>query len=389
MAFGHEATEKVYRAIVYIEKEGVSSLKPYSRTITSFVRGSELSPYFYLYRSHPDVCGSLKKAEIWDVTSCCEKLAADGFLAKHQNGDKVLYSTTSKDYLASITEPAKENSNDSFYSKITISQKKILDVFIDHFSHAWSGIVCLDFKNYYGFKAVHFLGTPNLNWFWISVPSDSDTRLHIKTRTSPRENTVAFECDFDFDKALDVLKKIDEILSRKFGEFGLSQKSVEPSKTTSQNKQDQPERSNSQDSARAIEETNHFNLRKYCRSDCDFFINDGKVDPTEALLLAGESSPFLFTKSTIYGPFFEMKKILNNAKYFDFSIRKWKMVAWSTAPHNQQAIQEVLFIGRKTKSVWLLVDVPNREVKVFTKWGFFLETSEGRISSGNLVSLLH
>jgi len=138
----------------------------------------------------------------------------------------------------------------------------------------------------------------------------------------------------------------------------------------------------------SLSESDHFNLRKYCLENSNFHLNNGKIDPTEALLLSGESSPFFFTRSTVYGPFLEMKNFLNGARVFDFSIRKWKMVAWSTLQNDSLSIQNVLFIGKKTKSLWLLVNVPNRTVLVFTKWGFYLDIDSDRIHSTDFLSLL-
>jgi hypothetical protein len=387
---GRDAAEKIYRAIVYIEGERIPSLKAYSRTITSFVRGTELSPYYSIYKAHPDVCGSLKKAGILDVAACCDGLAADGFLIKHENGDKILYSTSHKDYLVALAEKSTADENDSFYQKISLDQKTIIDSFVEHYRKFWVGISCLDLKNYFGFKATYFSGVPNHYWFWLSIPEDSLTHLKIKARISPKDNTVCFEAAFDVGEIGKIIERIDKILESKSYEFQLKHEMIFDNQNPaneSAKKIDQPLNASDQVSS-SLAETDHFNLRKYCQENCDFFFNDGKTDPTDALLLAGESSPFAFTKSTIYGPFLEMKKILKDAKYFDFSIHKWKIVAWSTLHNDCCTVQDVLFIEKKAKSIWLLINVPNKIVKIFTKWGFYLDTPNGMVSSRDFLGSL-
>jgi hypothetical protein len=384
MSPSHEDLEKVYKAVVYIEKSKILSLKAYPRTITSFLRGSELSPYFSIYQKYPDVCGSLKKCDLVQITFLCDQLANDGFFAKRRKGDKILYVTTKNDFLSKRTGAANRPSSDSFYDKISPSQKLIVDAFVEHFSKDWTGIDCLDFKSYYGFKAAHSSLVPNPNWFWLALPEGATNCLQVKVRMSPKNSVVGFNWCFNSSKTDLVLSKIDSILSCQTREFHLAYSSNRPlhrSLPTETAQTPAPKKS--------IEcKFDYFDMREMCRRGLDFYINNGTSDSTEALLSTGESSPFSFLETTVFAPKDEMKDLVKGAKSFDFAIRKWKLVAWSTLPGRPDAVQDVLLLGKKTKCTWFLIHLPNRSVTAFTKYGFYLNLTNRKVYSVDFMKLV-
>jgi hypothetical protein len=380
----HEDLEKVYQAIVYIEKERVLSLKAYPRTITSFLHGSELSPYFSIYQKHPDVCGSLKTYDVEHITSLCDSLAATGYLAKHRRGDKILYATTQANFLLDGKASTASPLNSFFRDRISPNQQAIVDTFVKHFSKDWSGIECLDFKSYFGFKAKYCTLNPNPNWFWLSAPEGALNCLQIKVRMSPDKVAVGFNWIFNLSKAPLIIAKLDEILSYRAREFHLRHHQNGPSQGVRPAQEVQK--------AEHVETTktniDYFDLKSMCHNGLDFYINDGSADPTEALLLTGENSPFAFSQATILAPESEMKALLKGVTNFDFAIRKWKLVAWSSLASRPEAVQDVLLLGKKTKCTWILVNIPKRSVIAFTKLGFFLILEDKKVASADFVGLI-
>ena len=49
----------VLLAVQYIEQEKNYNMKPYPKTIASFLMGAKSSPFYDFFKKHPDVCGSV------------------------------------------------------------------------------------------------------------------------------------------------------------------------------------------------------------------------------------------------------------------------------------------------------------------------------------------
>jgi hypothetical protein len=292
--------------------------------------------------------------------------------------------TTKADFFSKQPKTVAVSPKDSFYDKVSSSQRIIIDSFVKHFSENWTGIECLDYKSYFGFKVKESFISPNPNWFWLSLPAGASNCLQVKVRLSPKVDFICYSLIFNAFKIDIVLAKLDEILNSQRSEFGLvnakpdSVPSVLPTSTPNEPEPDHE----------AIAQFDVFDMRSLCHDNFDFFINDNSSDSTEALLLTGENSPFSFTEKTLFAPETEMRALLKGTQNFDFSIRKWKMVAWSTLPGRPSAVQDVLVLGKKTKCTWLLIHLPTRTVTAFTKCGFYLVTSQKKVYSSDFMNLV-
>ena len=67
-------------AIKYIETENEKSLRPYVKTITSFLIGARKSPFYDFYSKHQDVCGRFPNVTETIVQTALISLELEGKL---------------------------------------------------------------------------------------------------------------------------------------------------------------------------------------------------------------------------------------------------------------------------------------------------------------------
>ena len=75
-----QLSDTLLLAIKYIETENENSLRPYTKTITSFLIGAKKSPFYAFYSKHPDVCGRYSNATEIIVQTALISLELEGKL---------------------------------------------------------------------------------------------------------------------------------------------------------------------------------------------------------------------------------------------------------------------------------------------------------------------
>ena len=103
--------ELVLLAVTYIEKEKDRSMRPYAKTIASFLVGAKLSPFYPFFRKHKDVCGMA-------TSRISEEVVLDSLLRLERQGKLNKELSNSGKYVFSLTNKR------TVTSKVTVSKPK-------------------------------------------------------------------------------------------------------------------------------------------------------------------------------------------------------------------------------------------------------------------------
>ena len=106
-----------------------------------------------------------------------------------------------------------------------------------------------------------------------------------------------------------------------------------------------------------------------------------------ALLSIGEASPYYYDEKTFFASA-GAKEIAEGKRNFDFTMRKWKLVAWSIFENNPNLIKNALILSKKSKSIWIVLNVPDRKVACVSLNPFRVSTGVESYSSNEIIAKL-
>lgn len=111
--------EIVLSAVTYIERKKDKSMRPYVKTIASFIMGAKTSPFYPFFQRHKDVCGAVKRISEEVVLDSLLRLERQKKLNKElSNSGKYAFSLVNKKQKTNKT-----NSSKTTRSKITKFEK--------------------------------------------------------------------------------------------------------------------------------------------------------------------------------------------------------------------------------------------------------------------------
>lgn len=111
--------EIVLSAVTYIERKKDKSMRPYVKTIASFIMGAKMSPFYPFFQRHKDVCGTVKRISEEVVLDSLLRLERQKKLNKElSNSGKYAFSLVNKKQKTNKT-----NSSKTTRSKITKFEK--------------------------------------------------------------------------------------------------------------------------------------------------------------------------------------------------------------------------------------------------------------------------
>ena len=347
--------ERVFLAVYYIETNGKGSVFASAKNVAALLSGDNNNPNAWFYQLDKKLFGSVPKMNVLRVIGAASGLVEDGYLRKESIGGHIRYFLTGKDpyaedrYLFSwdLTEQKK---------KVLVRVRTLIDRYFGHL------VVCHEQSKYVGYKRLPEIDNEG-NWFWISNSQNDSNAFSLKVRRSPEHKTLDAEFDFSSKNIIEVLLAIKDV--------------VDPyNHITIETKKEPP----SQETLKAV----LFNSFIPEPDSKDIRIN-GTNDPVAALLALGDSTPFYYRDDTNYVPS-SCNRIVENKKNFDFSMAKWKLVAWTVLKDNPRKVQEALIILKKTKALWMVVSIPSRSVICLSKAPFSLLHRGRQYTSGEVLS---
>jgi len=176
-----QLSDTLLLAIKYIEAENENSLRPYTKTITSFLIGAKKSPFYAFYSKHPDVCGRYPNATEIIVQTALISLELEGKLRSEvsKSGKTGYYLVKEKRKVTPTKKIEDKQDELYFYESANESEKKILRQFKKLVSELLPDHVLQNNKSTYGFAPTIYEGEYPKKRCWIS--RDSKTRkLNLK-----------------------------------------------------------------------------------------------------------------------------------------------------------------------------------------------------------------
>jgi len=374
----------IFSAISFIESHEEATIFPCVKEIHAFISGTNDSHFSAAFIEKPPSFGGSLQTSTIDIINDCDEMVDDGYLSKAVKDNLIIFHTTGKPF--QIKEPGNEqvtfDLSGVFLQKLTNDQKNCLFEIIKFVHSLDSKIIGECHDDFYGFKLPKTSSSNFVfNWFWISYSLKKDGFLYLKLREAPNAKTIANELHFAVsDVALaekmisDVVCKYESITFKKDDLLTLKHKSaVCPPKKEA--KEDGEKASRTLDFNHYISET-----------ATDVFINSDDAS-LDALMAVGEASPFFYSRKTIYSPYMA-KKLIVGKKNFDFSIWKWKLVAWSYDGQSLEKIRKVLIVGKQSRTLWMVLSISDRKVVVFSKFPFSVTDKDGAHSPKELLEKL-
>lgn len=376
------AQQVIYKAVSAIESSFISSLKANTKTLVVFLTGKNDKPFHEFFASHKEIYGALPKANVLNVISLCGSLAEMGYLTKTSVDGNIYYATTSSDPFA--------DEELLYTDKLSAKNKKLVNSIRDFVKEFCPSIKENEQENYFGFKVEPTIKySISQNWFWISKSNDPKM-LTFRFRSDPTKRDWANAIDFNETNVAKVIATIricvqdyEQVLLLKLNrgaEYKDPFQSFEPSEPKRENPSSfaqtkEPEERPTIDFGKYIGER----VSKVC-------INDG-TNQMNALLSVGEASPFYYYEDTHYVSE-DAKRLTEGKKNFDFSMRKWKLVAWSIASDNPNLIRNALVLNKKTKSIWIVLSVGDRRVVCISRNPFKVSNGLKTYQPEEIVDML-
>ena len=350
------AQEKVYLAVRHIERKGKGSIFAYAKNIAAFLSGDNENPNAWFYQLDKELFGSMPKMNTVQAIIVASGLVDMGFLFKESIDGNIRYSLTGTDPYAEDRYSFSWNLSEQ--KKKTFARIKHL---IDHyFGHL---VVCHEEPKFVGYKRLPENDYEGY-WFWITNSKTNPSAFSLRIRRSPEHKSFDDAFDFNHKNITDALVAIKDVVDP-YGRIEIESKS--------------------EDINQSLEPISFNSFIAEAESK-DICIN-GINDPVSALLALGDSTPFYYRDDTQYAPS-SCSRLVEDKKNFDFSMAKWKLVAWTVLKDNNRKIQEALVILKKTKSIWMLVSIPNHRVICLSKAPFFIFDGDKQYDSEKLLSFI-
>lgn len=372
----------VYKAVMAIESFGFSRLCANPKTIVAFVTGVCAKSIRYHFATKKDVFGMLPKANELSVIVRCSELVDKGYLRKTSVNGIVYYGTTGRNPL--------RDGNLLFTDTIPQGRQKLVDSIRTFVKGYCPNIIDKEKDNYLGFR----LDSPDstvscMNWFWIAKSEDFKN-LSFHWRSRPLKQEPAQYLVFNETNVSRVIEIIQRVLLEQERVFSLSifpEKIFVPPSRLSPLPHPKPVDSIGKSTPLPTATCKINDFRTFA-GDPSFpiVVTDGD-NYLEALLSVGESSPFLYTEETYYSGE-DVRKLVEDKKNFAFSMRQWKLIAWSASPKNPNFIRNVLMINKKTKTIWMVVSTTKKKVVCISKDPFQVEDGGNVLSPEEILTRL-
>ncbi len=166
----------VFSAIQTIESMDVEGLKPRAISISSFLKGAELSPFYEHYKKFPQICGAIKVSPK-KVKESCQRLIDDKKIVENNSSGRSYYAVYSdKTTFLSNCSPAELVWIENVKNYI---QKKI------------NNLKVYDKTNRYTFLDVDKLSNDGIeySWMWF-VRVDGSLIFRYKFNQNDNDRTV-------------------------------------------------------------------------------------------------------------------------------------------------------------------------------------------------------
>lgn len=192
----------ILKTVKTIEEYNDAKFKPRIRTMTSFLKGAEESPFYSYFTEHKDICG---KAVVSPkaVKEACLRLSNRNLIKKHiENGKTAFFETQ---------EP------ESFTKQCTQEERRLIDEIEEYVKGKYTFICSADKKNRYAFydSRIECSNGIEYAYMWFTF---KDMELIFRYKLSATDNDkVAYEGNQiavnEFHKKT-IINLIDLILQR-------------------------------------------------------------------------------------------------------------------------------------------------------------------------------
>jgi hypothetical protein len=374
----------IFFAISFIESHEGATVFPCVKEIHAFISGTKDSYFYAAFIEKPSSFGGSPQTSTIDIINDCDEMVDDGYLSKAVKDNLIVFHTTGKPFQIKklINKQVQFDLSDVFLQKLTSDQKNCLFEIIKFVQSLDSKIIGECHDDFYGFKLPK-TGNSSFafNWFWISYSLKKDGFLYLKLRETPNAKTIANELHFAVSDVSVAEKMISDVVC-KYESITFKKDDLLTSKQKAAICTSKKEAQEGEEKTSRTLDFNHY----ISETATDVFINSDDAS-LDALMAVGEASPFFYSRKTIYSPYMA-KKLVVGKKNFDFSIRKWKLVAWSYNEQSLEKIRKVLIVGKRSRTLWMVLSISNRKVAIFSKFPFSVTDKDGLHSPKELLKKL-
>lgn len=166
----------VFRTIQTIESYQDPAFRSRIKTVVSFLKGAEKSPFYHYFAEHKDLCGkatvSLKSAE-----AACLRLCDRNLIVKRAEKGKVTYFETTK--------------LDRFTDRCTKEERMLIDEIENWIKHQYPFMRASDRKNRYAFYDSRIASPDGIDyaWMWFTF-RDLELIFRYKLSAADRDKAV-------------------------------------------------------------------------------------------------------------------------------------------------------------------------------------------------------
>ena len=162
----------VFKTIKAIEKYNDSAFRPRIKTITSFLKGAEKSPFYSYFIKHKDICGKAIVSPRM-VEESCLRLSHRNLIIRHTEKGKVAFFEA---------QPPT-----TFKEQCTQEEQRVISEIEKYIINKYAFIHSVDKKNRYAFYDSRIKSTDGIEyaWMWFAL---KDMELVFKYKISITDN---------------------------------------------------------------------------------------------------------------------------------------------------------------------------------------------------------
>ena len=360
----------VYTAIVELTKASPDGELAYNKYLLTFLRGESNKVFPWEVISKSKVYGKFPKVNQLSLALACNRLESCKYITKIQIDNNYKFIVCNKPHASNTNAP-------SFSKSLSKYKKYLLEMFITTVLKYCPSLVENDQGSYLGIKLKGQFHKSFRNWLWINDPKLYDNYLNITIRYRPDKAGQLGTFKLSSDTFPTIINSFFEILKKEKDNFSLvfsGPFSLPNIASYSSSKQQATE----DRKAKIID------FSFFATDEMSVYLNNGDDCSIDVFLTTSENSPYKYTGETIISPL-SIRKLIKE-DLFDFSIKKWKLVAWSASKESSFIIQNVLLLSKKVDNLWVVLALPKRKVVLITENSFYLPYNSKNIHSSELIA---
>ncbi|MBO5040784.1 MAG: hypothetical protein J6D09_06785 [Clostridia bacterium] len=164
----------IFKTIKAIEEHNDSAFKPRIKTIVSFLKGAEASPFYSYFIEHKDICGEVSASPKM-VEESCLRLCNRNLIVRHAEKGKVVFYETKP--------------RESFLEQCTQEEQRLISEIENHLRTKNEFIHSVDKKNRYAFYDSRIKCPDGIKYAWMwFVFKDMELIFRYKISATDNDN---------------------------------------------------------------------------------------------------------------------------------------------------------------------------------------------------------